>query len=204
MAVISPEYRLAPEHPYPAPNDDCEAVARWLVDHSVEEFGTDRLIIGGESAGAHLAVVTLLRMRDRHGVSDRFVAANLDCGAYDLTGTPSQAVPTPEGAILDSKTLRPMVERYAPGRTDAQLRDPDLSPLYADLHGLCPALFTVGTADPLLDDSVFMAGRWELAGNATELAVYPEAPHGAGGQPTEMGRRAAARVTAFLAKAAQG
>src|SRR5204862_2865175 len=121
------------------------------------EFGTDRLIIGGESAGAHLAATTLLRMRDRHYVAGRFVAANLDCGAYDLTGTPSQAVATPPGAILDSKTLRPMVDRYAPGRTEATLRDPDLSPLYADLTGLCPALFTVGTADPLLDDRVVMA-----------------------------------------------
>ena len=53
------------------------------------------------------------------------------------------------------------------------LRDPDVSPLYADLHDLCPALFTVGTGDTLLDDSVFMAARWELAGNPTELAVYP-------------------------------
>ena len=48
-------------------------------------------------------------MRDRHGAASRFVAANLDCGAYDLTGTPSQLVPTPPGAILDSATLRPML-----------------------------------------------------------------------------------------------
>jgi acetyl esterase len=56
-------------------------------------------------------------------------------------------------------------------------RDPDLSPLYADLTGLPPALFTVGTVDPLLDDSRFMAARWQSAGNRADLDVWPEGPH---------------------------
>ncbi len=81
-------YRLAPEHPYPAAPDDCEAVARWLVAHRVDAFGTDRIAVGGESAGAHLALVTLLRLRDRHGYSG-FTGANLTFGAFDLSGTPS-------------------------------------------------------------------------------------------------------------------
>ncbi|MFE4630638.1 alpha/beta hydrolase [Streptomyces mirabilis] len=62
LAVVSVEYRLAPEHPFPAGPDDCEAAARWLVKHAAAEFGTERLLIGGESAGAHLSVVTLLRL----------------------------------------------------------------------------------------------------------------------------------------------
>jgi acetyl esterase/lipase len=203
-AVVSVEYRLAPEHPYPAPNDDCEAAAVWLLEHAAAEFGTDRLLIGGGSAGAHLAATTLLRMRDRHGAADRFHAANLEFGVFDLTGTPSQFVPTEPGAVLRSDGLRPMVARYAPGRSFQELRDPDLSPLYGDLSGLCPALFTVGTDDPLLDDSVFMAARWELAGNHSELAVYPRGPHGVTGAPTEIGRRASSRIVAFLGAAARG
>ena len=67
MACASVEYRLAPEHPYPAPWDDCEAAAVWMVKNAKSEFGTDVLTIGGESAGATLTAATLLRMRDRHG-----------------------------------------------------------------------------------------------------------------------------------------
>ncbi|CAM5718446.1 Carboxylesterase NlhH [Streptomyces alboniger] len=70
--MVSVEYRLAPENPFPAGPDHCEAAARWLVKHAVDEFGTDRLLIGGESAGAHLSVVTLLRLRDRHGITGAF------------------------------------------------------------------------------------------------------------------------------------
>ncbi len=90
IATVSVEYRLAPEHPYPAGPDDCEAAALWLVENAAARFGTDLLMIGGESAGAHLCVVTLLRMRDRHGYSG-FVAANLTYGMYDLAMTPSTA-----------------------------------------------------------------------------------------------------------------
>ena len=94
------------------------------------------------------------------------------------------------------------MQGYFTGVTD--LRDPDVSPLFADLRDLCPALFTVGTGDTLLDDSVFMARRWELAGNPTELAVYPFGPHGVTGSPTEMGRRAQARVDDFIRQCATG
>jgi acetyl esterase/lipase len=88
LAVVSLEYRLAPEHPYPAAPDDCEAAALWLTEHAQSEFGSTRLLIGGPSAGAHLAVVTLLRLRDRHQLHS-FSRANLVFGAYDLAMTPS-------------------------------------------------------------------------------------------------------------------
>src|SRR5579864_3294128 len=67
QAVVSVEYRLAPEHPYPAGPDDCETAAAWLVQNGKQEFGCDALTIGGESAGGHLTAGTILRMRDRHG-----------------------------------------------------------------------------------------------------------------------------------------
>ena len=67
QAVVAVEYRLAPEHPYPAGPDDCEAAAAWLVQNGKKEFGTGVLTIGGESAGGHLTAVTILRMRNRHG-----------------------------------------------------------------------------------------------------------------------------------------
>ncbi len=86
-AVLSVDHRLAPEHPFPAGPDDCEAAARWLVDRAEAEFGTARLLIGGESAGAHLSVLTLLRLRDRHGITGTFRAAHLTFGPYDLSMT---------------------------------------------------------------------------------------------------------------------
>jgi acetyl esterase/lipase len=178
VAVVSVEYRLAPEHPYPAAPDDCEAAACWLLEHAADELGSDRLLIGGESAGAHLAAVTLLRMKDKHDAADRFLGANLVFGAYDLSRTPSQrgigvAVGTD---ILDDSGLP--LDLFLPGMSDEQRREPDVSPLYANLRGMPPALFSVGTNDHLLDDTLFMAARWEVAGNRSELLVYPDTPHG--------------------------
>lgn len=188
LAIVSVEYRLAPEHPYPAGPDDCESAALWLLKHAGEEYGTDRLVIGGESAGAHLAAVTLLRLRDRHAAVNRFCGANLVFGAYDLGHSPSaMGVGLEAGAdILDPEDMRFMVEQFAPGLTPDQRRAPDLSPLYADLRGLPPALFTVGTADHLVDDTLFFAARWLLAGSPAELLVYPDAPHGCMAVPTVM------------------
>ncbi len=66
-AVISVDYRLAPENKYPSAQEDCEAVALWIIEHAGKEFGTDRIVIGGESAGAHLSAATMVRLRDKHG-----------------------------------------------------------------------------------------------------------------------------------------
>ncbi|MGH9079784.1 MAG: alpha/beta hydrolase [Acidimicrobiales bacterium] len=177
LSVVSVDYRLAPEHPYPAGPDDCEAATCWVVEHAFDEFGSDRLLIGGESAGAHLAAVTLLRMRDRHGTMP-FLGANLVFGAYDLSRTPSQRGVgiAPGTDILDASGFP--LDLYLPGMPAEQRRDPDVSPLYADLAGMPPALFSVGGADHLLDDTLFMAARWEAAGNRSELLVYPDTPHG--------------------------
>ncbi len=188
LAIVSVDYRLTPEHPYPAGPDDCESAALWVIEHAAEEYGTDRLVIGGESAGAHLSAVTLLRLRDRHDAADQFCGANLVFGAYDLGHSPSAngVGMEPGGDILDPEKMRFMVEQFAPGLTPEQRRAPDLSPLYADLRGMPPALFTVGTADHLVDDNLFFANRWLLAGNSAELLVYPDAPHGCMGLPTVM------------------
>jgi acetyl esterase len=179
MAAVSVGYRLAPEHPYPAGPDDCEDAALWLVDRGATELGAPaRLAIGGESAGAHLSAVTLLRLRDRHGITGAFAGANLVYGAFDLSMTPSQRAWGERNLILSTPIIRWFADNFLPHH-DAEARcDPDISPLYADLHGMPPALFEVGSLDPLLDDSLFMAARWRAAGAATELRIFDEAPHG--------------------------
>jgi acetyl esterase len=201
VATVSVDYRLAPENPFPAGLDDCEALACWLVKHMGAEFGTDRLLIGGESAGATLSVATLVRMRDKHGFTG-FVGANLVYGAYDLSGTPSARNWGEERKlILTSRTMEWFHENYAPRE---KWRDPEVSPLYADLNNLPKALFTVGTLDPLLDDSLFMSSRWAAAGNEAELAVYAGGIHVFNLFPTPLAEKANERIRDFIRKRLTG
>jgi acetyl esterase/lipase len=164
-----------------------------VVEHAQEEFGTSSVVIGGESAGANLAAATLLRMRDRHGYGG-FAAADLRYGCYDLRLTPSvRHWPRP---TLDRATLEWLVPQVI-GELSAD--DPDVSPFLADLRDLPPALFTVGTGDSLLDDSVLMWARWRTAGNRADLAISPGAPHGFDLMPLPAGETARARAAAFVA-----
>ncbi len=195
LAAVSVAYRLAPEHPWPAAWDDAEAAALWLAEHVKSEFGGDRLAIGGESAGATLAVPTLVRMRDRHGFTG-FHAAALTYGNYDTTGSPSNRWNGNPGHLIGEQDIAFCTACYAPD--PATRRDPDMSAIFADVRGLPPALFTVGTLDCFLDDSLFMAARWAAAGNAAELAVYPGGIHGFNLFPYTLGREANKRIESFL------
>jgi acetyl esterase/lipase len=202
LAVVSVDYRLAPEHPHPAGSDDCLAVARWLVEHGEAEFGSARILIGGESAGGYYAALTTLRIRDELDAIDRVIGANLVFGAYDLSGTPSVrgARPSDVPDILTDDVFGFVNECFLPGTTMEECKDASISPLYADLHGLPPALFTVGSADHLLDDTLFMAARWEAFGNDTQLAVYPDCIHAFPAFPTELSKRANERIDEFVTR----
>ena len=139
MACVSVEYRLAPEHQYPAGPDDCEAAALWMVREGTKRFGTSKLAIGGESAGAHLSAVTLLRLRDKHKVTP-FSAALLNYGCFDLGMTPSARNWGEEKLVLNTSTIVGFRKCFLPPGTDTY--NPDVSPLYADLRGMPAALFT--------------------------------------------------------------
>lgn len=198
LAVVGVDYRLAPENPYPAAADDCEAVAVWLAKNIKREFGTKTLIIGGESAGANLSVVTLIRMRDKHGFTG-FCGANLVYGIYDLAMTPSARKwgESPK-YILTTKLMKWFHENYVPAD---KINHPDVSPIYANLSNMPPALFTVGTLDPLLDDTLFMHARWISSGNEANLAVYPGGVHAFNIFPLKIARQANKRIDEFLIKA---
>jgi acetyl esterase/lipase len=196
ITVVSVEYRLAPEHPYPAGLDDCVAAAKWLIANSESQFGTDRLTIGGESAGANLVVSTLLRIRDEIGYT-AWHAANLVYGSYMVEGTPSVRQWHRKGLILDPDAMDWFGNHYL-GDQQLDCTDPYISPLFAILENMPPALFTVGTWDPLLDDTLFMSSRWMVAGNETELAIYPGGTHAFDAFPISIALSARGRMHDFI------
>jgi acetyl esterase len=198
LTVVSVEYRLAPEHPYPAAPDDCEAAARWLLTDGGAAGLRGPLAIGGDSAGAHLAAVTLLRLRDRHGITGGFGAAVFQYGGFDLSMTPSQRLWGERNLVLSEPIINWFGDQFLPSHDREQRRDPDISPLFAELSALCPAVFTVGTQDPLIDDTLFMEARWRAAGNLTELRIWPEAPHGFISLPMTVADAALSAEHAFL------
>jgi acetyl esterase len=175
LAVVSVEYRLAPEDPYPAAPDDCEAAALWLIREAKTRFGTERFFIGGESAGAHLSAITLVRLRDRHGLTP-FSGANLFAGCYDLSLTPSVVRWGDEKLILNTRDVRMFADHFC--GPDANRRDPGISPLYAD--------------------TLFMASRWAAANNRTELAVWPGGCHVFIRFDSRLSEQALSRIDAFI------
>ena len=194
VAVISVDYRLAPENPYPAAHDDSEAAALWLGNNAKAEFGTEEIVIGGESAGAYLSAVTLLRLRDKHGFNG-YRGANLLYGAYDLGGTPSLEAWGDRYLILSKPYINWCMDMFIPG---LNRKDPDISPLYADLSNMPPALFSIGTVDPLVDDTLFMYGRWLAAGNQAQIAVYPGATHAFPLMPIGIAKQGSQRCSEFI------
>ncbi|NOX73869.1 MAG: alpha/beta hydrolase [Alphaproteobacteria bacterium] len=173
-ATVSIEYRLAPENPWPACVEDCATAARWLLAEIKDLFQTDRIVIGGESAGAHLAATTLLSMA-RENRLDRFHGALMTYGAYDMAMTPSTANWGARKLILSTPTVAWFSGNLA--IPAGKMRDPLVSPLYGDLAGMPPALFQCGTYDPLLDDTAFMSARWAAAGSAAQVIWYPGGVH---------------------------
>lgn len=199
VTVASIDYRLAPEHKYPAGPDDCIAAAEWIVKHGKDEFGTDRLAIGGESAGANLAAATMIEVRDRTGF-DEWKAANLVYGSYFPAGSPSVRQWKTDGLVLDSDTMQWFRNHYVEWPVPpAVMFEPRLAPLYGELAGLGSALFTVGTWDPLVDDTLFMASRWVAAGNETELNIVPGGVHAFDAFPTTIALDARDRMHRFVA-----
>jgi acetyl esterase/lipase len=202
VAIVSPEYRLAPENGITIIDEieDCLAAARW-VHQSSARFGTERMMIAGTSGGAHLAAATLLRLRDTADPAfNAIIGAHFDSGPYDVSGTPSQRLATDETLIVTPMWLEAFRELAFLGRDLEALRDPDVSPLYADLSGLPPAMFVAGALDPLLDDSLFMASRWQAAGNQATVEAWPTGAHTFMNMGTPLARAALTHTTAWISE----
>ena len=147
------------------------------------------------------AASVLVRLRERLG-STGFQAANLVFGNFDLSMTPSQTLLGADAVPVSVDMIRACTNAVAP--LSEQRQDPDLSPLFADLRDLPTALFTVGTLDPFLDDSLFTHARWIAAGNEAEIVVYPGGGHVFTGAPIPLADQANDRIDAFLRQVGRG
>lgn len=198
VAVVGVDYRLAPEFPFPACIEDCKAVAKWLLNNAKAEFGTDKIFISGASAGAHLSALTAIYIRDSLHAISKVKGVNLLYGCFDLGRTPSNRQVTDSSVMLNKKSIEETFQLVFRTWTIEKIQEPQYSPLYANLKGLPPALFTVGTADPLVDDTFFMEDVWRQAGNKTFLAVYTQCPHGFNYFPTKMAKVANERMFKWI------
>ncbi|MFP3547005.1 alpha/beta hydrolase fold domain-containing protein [Rhizobium sp. SIMBA_035] len=172
--------------------DDCEIALNWVV-RNLSDLGVGRIVLGGESSGAHLAAQALLRLRDR-GLVDAFSGFISTCGAFDFTGSHSLRSADSGSLIVDAPAALRNLQRLRPSLALSE-RD---GPSHARLEGLPPALFIAGELDPIVDDSIQMFRTWQDANGNASLGIVPVGPHGFNRLPTAIARITNAHVRAWL------
>jgi len=200
LTVVSVDYRLAPRASVHQQMEECLAAARWLLQGGLPEYADHAglpVVVVGESAGAHLAAATLQGLRDWPALLARIAGAVLYYGVYDMAGTDSVRRAGPETLVLDGPRMLAGLRRLTLDLDDAGRRQPPLSPLFGELAGMPPALMIVGSGDPLLDDTLQMAQRWQQVADV-ELNVAPDAPHGFIHFPTAMASVTLAHAQAWV------
>ena len=170
VRALAIDYRLTPEHPFPAAVEDSTAAYRWLLSTGVD---ASRIVIAGDSAGGGLTVATLLALRD---AGDPLPAAAVCLSPWvDLEGLgESMTTKADIDPTVERRGLLQMAEAYLDG---ADPRTPLAAPLYGDLSGLPPLLIQVGTAETLLDDATRLAERAESAGVDVTLEPWDDMIH---------------------------
>lgn len=175
-AIVSVDYKLAPEHKFPKPVEDCAAAFTWIADHAAE-LGLDpaRLAVGGASAGANLALASTLLRRDRGDRCPCFMLLfygvfgdGMETESYRLFGGGDYGLGHDAMAFFYSLYLNDPAQRTAPL----------VSPVLADLHGLPPVFLSVAGLDPLRDDSRLLASRLRTAKVPADIKEYPGVVHG--------------------------
>jgi acetyl esterase/lipase len=200
--VVAVEYRLAPEHPFPAGIDDCYAALRWMHEHADElHLDPQRIAVGGQSAGGGLSAGVALMARDRGGPPLCFQFLGIPELDHRLETASMRA-------FTDTPLWhRPNAEiswRYYLGENPGEV-SPYASPaIAADLRGLPPAYVTTMEFDPLRDEGIIYALRMLEAGVQVELHSYPGTFHGSGIITTaEVSRRAGHELLTVLRRALQ-
>ena len=196
--LVSVDYRLAPEHPWPAAAEDLYTVTKWVADTAgTLGVNADRIVVGGDSAGGNLAAVTALMARDRGGPALAaqlllypVIAADFDTDSYRLFGA---------GYYNPKPALQWYWDQYVPAAADRS--HPYAAPLGAELGGLAPAAVVIAGHDPLRDEGIAYADALEAAGVSVTRLPYPGGVHGFMTMPTlELAQRARAEVSYELAR----
>ena len=170
VRALVPDYRLAPESPFPAAVDDATAAYRWLLSQGAKPA---RTVIAGDSAGGGLTLATLVALRD---AKLPLPAAGVCLSPWtDMEGVgASMTSKAKEDPVVQKEGLLGMAKLYLGG---ADPKTPLAAPLHADLRGLPPLLIQVGSAETLLDDSTRVAERAKMAGVKVDLEVWNEMIH---------------------------
>lgn len=173
--VVAVDYRLAPEHPWPAGVEDAIAATRWASSHLDELGGDSRLAVAGDSAGGNLSAVVAQAMRDE-GIS--LAGQLLVYPVTDRGGSYPSHEENGTGYFLDIDTMLWFDQQYVGHLTDVDVHDPRLAPLHGDLAGLAPAVLVVAELDPLRDDGLAYAAALADAGVPVEVRTFPGMIHG--------------------------
>jgi acetyl esterase len=172
--VVAVDYRLAPEHPFPAAADDAVAAARWISEHLGELGGNERLAVAGDSAGGNLAAIVAQQL---HADGTPLVGQLLIYPAVDAGGEYPSRVQNARGYMLEQPSMDWFYGHYAGAWDDA--KDPRLSPLHAaDLAGLPPAVIVTAEYDPLRDEGEAYGKALRAAGVEAEVRLYDGMIHG--------------------------
>lgn len=196
--VLAIDYRLAPEHPFPAGLDDCVSAFQWLRGNGPDGTSPARTLwVAGDSAGGNLALALLLRLK---ALGEPLPQAAATLGAVtDLTASsPSMATRATVDPMVSRDGLERLAKLYVQDGTP--LTDPFVSPLHGDLAGLPPIRMHAGDREVLLDDTLRFAERARAAGVLVETKVWPEMIHVFEGfcHMLPEGRRSLAELAAFL------
>jgi epsilon-lactone hydrolase len=170
-SVLAVDYRLAPEHPFPAALEDCVAAYRWLVGPGGVQ--PRNLVLAGDSAGGNFILATMLTLRD---TGDPLPAAAVGLSAqFDMSLSGESVVTRAQrDAMITPDSIRKCAAAYLGG---ADPRNPLASPLFADLAGLPPLLLQVGSEEMLRDDNARLAAKAEAAGVAVTFEEWPDMIH---------------------------
>jgi acetyl esterase len=170
--VVSVDYRVAPEHPFPVPLDDCFDALSWIA----ELDRSSPLVVGGDSAGGNMAAVCALRARDAGGPALAAQVLVYPATDTDLTTASYLEHGSNELLMLGTKEMAWFFDQYVPDAADRE--NPEVSPLRApDLSGLPPAIVVVAEYDPLRDDGLRYAERLSASGVDVTLLHYDDMPH---------------------------
>lgn len=195
--VVSVDYRLAPEHRFPAALNDCLSAVRWVHEHAAA-LGADaaRIAVGGDSAGGNLATVVALQLRDESAPK---LAAQMLIYPVTRLNCPAEGsmVRNGQGYFLTAEAMAWFEQQYLGALSDAE--DPDASPLLArDLSHLPPAFVLTAEFDPLHDQGQAYAKRLSEAGVPCTYTCYDGAIHGFFGMPAAIGQRAVVEAGEWL------